>query len=64
MDRERLSIAQRKPYRLTAVFPFAVAQWLFSHAAEQGRSVSNLIAHLVEMAMRREQAKAEKEDGR
>ncbi len=58
-SRERVSLLQRKPTRLTAVFPYAVASWLFEQATIQGRSVSNLICHLVEMAMRREQARAE-----
>ncbi len=62
-SRERISILQRKPHRITAVFPFAVATWLFEQAAHQGRSVSNLVAHLVELAMRREQAKSDKEAG-
>lgn len=54
-SRERLTLLQRKPARLTAVFPHAVASWLYEQATAQGRSVSNLIAHLVELAMRRDQ---------
>lgn len=55
MDLEKIPVVQRKPQRITTTFPAAVAAWLFHQATVQGRSVSNLIAHLVEAAMRREQ---------
>jgi hypothetical protein len=53
MDLEKIPLAQRKPLRITTTFPAPVAAWVFQQATAQGRSVSNLIAHLVETAMRR-----------
>lgn len=54
MDLDLIPVAQRKPLRITSTFPAAVAAWLSKEATTQGRSVSNLIAHLIEVAMRRE----------
>ena len=48
----RLQLLRRKPYRISANFPMCVADWLFRQSATQGRSVSNLISHIVESAMR------------
>lgn len=60
---QRLALLQRKPSRVTATFPHLVARWLFQQATEQGRSVSNLIAHLIELAMRRHLAEQAEERG-
>jgi hypothetical protein len=54
MDLESIPVAQRKPLRVTATLPAVVAAWLIKQATMQGRSVSNLIAHIVEHAMRRD----------
>jgi len=53
MDLERIRVAQRHPVRISATLPAVVAAWLIREATVQGRSVSNLIAHLLEMAMHR-----------
>lgn len=54
MDLEKIPLAQRKPLRISTTFPASVAAWVIQQAAIQGRSISNLVAHLVEMAMRQE----------
>jgi hypothetical protein len=54
MDLKNIPIAQRKPLRVTSTLPAVVAAWLINQATIQGRSVSNLVAHLVELAMHRE----------
>jgi hypothetical protein len=63
MDLEKIPVAQRKPLRVTSTLPAVVAAWLINQATIQGRSISNLIAHLIEASMRREiaerQAKGE-----
>lgn len=53
MDLERIRIAQRHPVRISATIPAVVSAWLIREATVQGRSVSNLIALLLELAMHR-----------
>jgi hypothetical protein len=65
MDLERIRALQRKPQRISFTLPHAVAEWLFKTATNQGRSVSNLVAYLIELAMRRDLAKQDdREDQR
>lgn len=45
-----LSIAQRSSKRLTTTLPWAVSERLQRRADEEGRSLSNLVAHLLEVA--------------
>lgn len=54
MDLKNIPIAQRKPLRVTSTLPAVVVAWLINQATIQGRSVSNLVAHLIELAMPRE----------
>ena len=54
MDLNSIPVAQRKPLRITSTVPASVAAWLIKEATIQGRSVSNLVAHLVELAMHRQ----------
>ncbi len=53
--------ATRKPQRYTATLPWSVSQELQELSLLEGRSVSNLIAHLLEYALRtlREQRRAD-----
>lgn len=53
--------ATRKPVRFTATMPWSVANELQELSLAEGRSISNLIAHLLEFALRtlREQRQAE-----
>lgn len=53
MDLENIPVMRRRPVRITSTIPAVVAAWLIRESTAQGRSVSNLIAHLLEMAMRR-----------
>ena len=48
--RQRLSTMQRKPKRLTMTINFATYEKLQAAADEQGRSLSNLCAHYLEVA--------------
>jgi hypothetical protein len=41
---------RRKPTRISATLPWQLAQRLQGRADEEGRSLSNLIAHLLEGA--------------
>jgi hypothetical protein len=41
-------LLQRKPERVTITLPWALRQRLQSRADEEGRSLSNLMAHLLE----------------
>jgi hypothetical protein len=50
--KNRFQLLQRRPSRISASFPAAVSDWLFEEAAWQGRSVSSLISHICESAMR------------
>jgi hypothetical protein len=43
-------IARRKPQRVTATLPWHLVQNLQQRADFEGRSLSNLIAHLLEAA--------------
>lgn len=47
----RITIAQRSPQRISVTLPWALYQRLLERAAHEGRSVSNLSAHLLEGAM-------------
>ena len=51
----RLQMLQRKPVRMCCTLPASVAGWLAEEALVQGRSISNLLAALVEHAMRVDQ---------
>jgi hypothetical protein len=42
---------QRKPQRVTCSMPWGLRQRLQARADEEGRSLSNLIAHLLETAI-------------
>jgi hypothetical protein len=41
---------RRKPARVTATLPWVLAQRLQERADVEGRSLSNLIAHLLELS--------------
>ena len=41
---------RRKPTRISATLPWGLAQRLQERADVEGRSLSNLIAHLLELA--------------
>jgi len=43
-------LMRRRPQRITSTLPWHLAQRLQQRADMEGRSVSNLIAHLLEMA--------------
>jgi hypothetical protein len=45
-----LELARRKPQRVTATLPWHVVHRLEERASYEGRSLSNLIAHLLEVA--------------
>ena len=45
---DRLSLLQRKPMRVTSTLPWHLVQHLQERADYEGRSLSNLIAHLLE----------------
>jgi hypothetical protein len=47
--RDRLAFAKRSPARIT--ISYALHQRLLSTALEQGRSLSNLCAHVLEVGM-------------
>ena len=43
-------LARRKPSRISATLPWSLVQRLEERAAYEGRSLSNLIAHILEGA--------------
>ena len=45
------TLLQRKPQRVTATMPWTLHNKLQTRADEEGRSLSNLIAHLLETAI-------------
>ena len=45
-----VDVMRRKPTRISATLPWGLAQRLQERAAYEGRSLSNLIAHLLELA--------------
>jgi len=45
-----LELARRKPQRVTATLPWHLVHRLEERASYEGRSLSNLIAHLLEVA--------------
>jgi hypothetical protein len=45
------SLLHRKPGRVTITIPWALRQSLQERADEEGRSLSNLLAHLLEVSM-------------
>jgi hypothetical protein len=47
---DRVSVLQRKPQRVCATLPWHLHQRLQDRADHEGRSLSNLIAHLLEVA--------------
>jgi hypothetical protein len=49
--RDRLAIAKRKPARITITISYALHQRLITTALDQGRSISNLCAHVLEIGM-------------
>jgi hypothetical protein len=44
------NLLHRKPERVTITLPWALRQRLQTRADEEGRSLSNLLAHLLETA--------------
>lgn len=46
-----LRLVSRRPKRITITVSHAVAEHLLSRSDEQGRSTSNLAAHLLEVAL-------------
>jgi hypothetical protein len=48
--RDRVAIAKRSPRRITITISYAVSERLVATALDQGRSVSNLCAYLLETA--------------
>lgn len=46
-----LSMVSRRPKRITITVSYAVAEHLLNISDEQGRSTSNLAAHLLEVAL-------------
>lgn len=49
--RDRLAIAKRRPTRITITISHALNQRVITTALEQGRSISNLCAHLLEVGL-------------
>jgi len=49
--RERVAIAKRSPKRLTITISHALHERVLNTAMNQGRSASNLCAHLLEVAI-------------
>lgn len=49
--RDRVAIAKRRPVRITITISFALHQRVITTALEQGRSASNLCAHLLEVGL-------------
>jgi hypothetical protein len=48
MDRRHLEMLQRSSKRLSCTLPCSVYEGLLELADEQGRSASNLVAHILE----------------
>jgi hypothetical protein len=48
LDVRRIDLLRRKPQRICATLPWALHQTLIDRADYEGRSLSNLIAHLLE----------------
>ena len=46
----RISVMQRSSKRLTTTIPWAINERLQKRADDEGRSLSNLVAHLLEIA--------------
>jgi len=46
----RMDLLRRRPQRVTATLPWHLVQHLQERADYEGRSLSNLIAHLLEAA--------------
>ena len=49
----RLEIAQRSPRRLSVTIPYALHQRLSERSDQEGRSISNLAAYLLEFGLSR-----------
>jgi hypothetical protein len=49
-----LSVAQRKPTRISITVPYCVADSLQQRSDVEGRSLSNLASHLLELALRKD----------
>jgi len=49
-----LSVAQRKPTRISITVPYGVADSLQQRSDVEGRSLSNLASHLLELALRKD----------
>ena len=54
---ERFRVLQRQPRRISITLSYHVHEALLSRSEEEGRSVSNLCAFLLEDALREEQRK-------
>ena len=53
MSHSSLALLQRAPHRISFTIPDSVLQRLVDCSTEQGRSLSNLCAYLVEQALDR-----------
>ncbi|MGB7564210.1 MAG: hypothetical protein WBM08_05600 [Prochlorococcaceae cyanobacterium] len=49
----RLEIARRSPRRLSVTIPYGLHQRLIERSDQEGRSISNLAAYLLEFALSR-----------
>jgi hypothetical protein len=49
--RERVAIAKRSPARISITVSYQLHQQLVDRSIDQGRSISNLCAYLLETAM-------------
>ena len=58
---ERLRILQRQPRRISITLSFHVHEELLKRSEEEGRSVSNLCAFLLEDALRDQQRDGQRE---
>jgi hypothetical protein len=47
-----MQMLQRRPQRVTATLPWHLVQHLQERADQEGRSLSNLVCHLLETATR------------
>ena len=48
MTLDRIPPAKRNSYRISVTIPFTVYSFIVEQSSEQGRSISNLIAYLLE----------------
>jgi hypothetical protein len=48
MDLDKILASQRKSKRITITIPHAVYSFIADHSFSQGRSISNLIAYMLE----------------